>query len=176
MVSSNIPDSNRVNIPVAKLQFCVIIHTMPKSKKPKKAYRQKYQGGQLPMNIRHSVESDLLLQMIPHDELEKLRNGEADEYTINTLAFRLNWGYVMSGEVFDNLEVRAAMETGLAAIRSVKDRISRIGKYGATAQEFFDVGEALNWTDAMQKASTRREQHHALKSVYLINQQLQEKK
>lgn len=126
------------------------------------------------MTLRHSDESDLLLQMIPHDELEKLRNGEADEYTINTLAFRLNWGYVMSGEVFDNPEVRAAMEIGLAAIRSVKERLSRLGKYGATAEEFFDIGEALNWTDSMQKTSTRREQRDALRSVYLINQHIKE--
>ena len=154
------------------MQFCVIICTMPKSKKPKKAYRPKYQSGQLPMTIRHTDQSDLLLQMIPHDELEKLRNGQADEYTINTLAFRLNWGYIMSGEVFDNPEVRVAMEAGLAAIRSVKGRFSRLGKYGSTAEEFGALGEALNWTDSMQKASTRREQHQALRSVFLINQHM----
>lgn len=174
MVSSNLTDSNRVNIPVAKLQFCVIIHTMPKSKKPKKAYRPKYQAGQLPMTIRHTDKSDLLLQMIPHDELEKLRRGEADEYTINTLAFRLNWGYVMAGEVFDNPEVRQAMEMGLQAIRYVKERFARLGKYGANGAEFAALGEALNLTDEMQKTATRREQHDALKAVYLINQHKQE--
>lgn len=148
---------------------------MPKSKKPKKAYKPKYQSGQLPMTLRHTDESDLLLQMIPHDELEKLRNGEADEYTANTLAFRLNWGYVMSGEVYDNPEVRSAMEAGLAAIRSVNERFSRLGKYGATGEEFGLIGEALNWTDAMQKSSTRREQRDALRSVYLINQHIKGK-
>lgn len=127
------------------------------------------------MTIRQSAEADLLLKMIPHEDLERLRRGEADEYAVNTLVFRINWGYVMSGEVFDNPEVRAAMETGLKAIRSVKERADRLGRYGATGEEFFAIGEALNWTDSMQKASTRREQEQAMKSVFLINDYLQEK-
>lgn len=142
---------------------------MPKSSKPKRAYRPKYQPGQLPVTIRHSAKADTMLQMVPHEELEKLRQGEADEFTVNTLAFRLNWGYVMAGEVFDNPEVRAVMETGLAAIRGVKERVDRLGKYGATGEEFRALGEALNFTDEMQKKATRREQHEALTAVYKIN-------
>lgn len=111
-----------------------------------------------------------MLQHVPHDELEKLRTGQADEYTVNTIVYRLNWGYVMSGEVFDNPEVRADMEAGLAAIRSVKERASRIGKYGTTAEEFRIIGDAMNWTDEMQKAATRREQRDCQEKVYLINQ------
>lgn len=148
---------------------------MPKSKKPKKAYKPKYPEGQIPIVFRHGAEADRMLQHIPHEDLERLRRGEADEYAVNTLIFRLNWGYVMSGEVFDNPEVRAAMETGLKAIRSVKERADRLGRYGATGEEFFAIGEALNWTDGMQKASTRREQEQAMKSVFLINDYLQEK-
>lgn len=147
---------------------------MPKSSKPKKAYRQKYPRGQLPIVFRHSEESDRLLQHVPHDELEKLRTGEADEYTINTVVYRLNWGYVMSGEIFDNPEVVEIMEKGLAAIRSVKDRVGRLGKYGATVEEFYNIGEAMNWTDFMQKAATRREQRDCQEKVFLINQYKQE--
>ncbi len=142
---------------------------MPKNKKPKKAYRPKCQPGQLPVTIRHSNTADTMLQMVPHEELEKLRQGQADEFTINTLAFRLNWGYVMAGEIFDNPEVREVMEVGLAAIRSVKERVDRLGKYGATGEEFRALGEALNFTDEMQKSATRREQHEALTAVYTIN-------
>lgn len=148
---------------------------MPKSSKPKKAYRPKYPKGQLPIVFRHSAESDRMLQHIPHDELEKMRSGEADEYTINTVVYRLNWGYVMSGEVFDNPEARAVMETGLAAIRSIKERAQRLGKYGATGEEFYSIGEALNLTDEMQKSATRREQRDCQKKVFLINQYIQEK-
>ena len=115
-----------------------------------------------------------MLQHIPHDELEKMRSGEADEYTINTVVYRLNWGYVMSGEVFDNPEARAVMETGLAAIRSIKERAQRLGKYGATGEEFYSIGEALNLTDEMQKAATRREQRDCQEKVFLINQYMKE--
>ena len=145
------------------------MRTMPANKKPKKAYRPKYQPGQLPVTIRHSAKADTMLQMVPHEELEKLRNGEADQFTVNTLAFRLNWGYVMAGEIFNNPDVRTVMEASLAAIRSIKDRVDRIGKYGATGEEFRAIGEALNFTDEMQKSATRREQHEALIAVYKIN-------
>lgn len=142
---------------------------MPKSSKPRKAYRQKYPKGQLPITIRHSASADRMLQMVPQQDLERFRTGDADEYTINTLTLRLNWGYVMSGEVFDNPEVLEVMELGLAAIRSVKARFERIGKCGATGQEFHAIGLALNHTDEMQKAATRREQRDALDLVNLIN-------
>lgn len=148
---------------------------MPKSSKPKKAYRPKYQKGQLPITFRQSSDSDTMLQFIPHDELEKIRAGEADEYTINTLAFRINWGYIMAGEIFDNPEVRKGMEMGLEAIRHIKDRFKRLGKYGANGAEFAALGEALNLTDEMQKSSTRREQQRCLDALYLINKQLKEK-
>ena len=147
---------------------------MPKSSKPKKAYRPKYQKGQLPIVFRHSNKADLSLKVIPREDLERLRTGEADEYTINTLAFRLNWGYVMAGEIFDTPEARKIMEDGLAAIRAVKERHKKTGKYGATGEEFFAMGDALNMTDEMQEGSTRREQQKCLDALYLINQHLKE--
>lgn len=156
------------------MQICAIIYTMPKSKKPKKAYRKKYPEGQLPIVFRHSNESDLSLKVIPKKDLEKLRIGEADEYTINTLAFRLNWGYVMAGEIFDTPEARSIMEKSLEALRSVKERREKTGKYGVTGDEFFAMGDALNMTDEMQAGSTRREQQKCLDALYLINEHLKE--
>lgn len=142
---------------------------MPSNKKPRKPYRRKYVEGTLPITIRHSTEADTALQLVPHTELEKLRDGTADKYTANTLAFRLNWGYVMAGEVFDNPAIRADMELALAAIRSVKARHERTGKWGTTGPEFIQLGDGLKHTDEMQKAATRREQHQALIAVYAIN-------
>lgn len=144
---------------------------MPVSKKPRKKYRgPKTIPGQLPTNIRHSNEADLLLKMVPHEELDKFRNGTADKYTVNTLAFRLNWGYVMAGEHFDTPEARQALIDGLEAIRSVKARLERTGQYGASQPEFQAIGVALGLTDEMQKMATRREQRDALRAVYLINE------
>ena len=134
---------------------------MPKSKKPRKAYKPKYVEGQLPITIRHTNASDTMLQMIPHSDLERLRDGTADDYVANTLAFRLNWGYVMAGEYFDTPEARACTEAGLAAIRSVKERHERLGKWGCTGPEFAAMGQALNLTDEMQAQTTRRQQRDA---------------
>ena len=149
---------------------------MPVSKKPRKKYRgPKIIPGQMPPNIRHSDEADQMLQLVPHEELEKFRNGTADKYTVNTLAFRLNWGYVMAGEYFDTPEAREAMIKGLDAIKSVTARVSRTGQYGASQLEFQAMGVALGLTDEMQKMSTRREQRDSLRAVYLVNEYKREK-
>lgn len=146
---------------------------MPSNKKPRKPYRPKYVEGTLPITIRHSQSADTGLQLVPHTELDKLRDGTADKYTVNTLAFRLNWGYVMAGEVFDTPEARAITERGLAAIRSVKDRFNRLGKYGANGEEFAAMGDALNITNDMQLKATRREQRDAVRLVNIINEHKQ---
>ena len=46
----------------------------------------------LPKIFRHNKEAEVDLQFIPHMELEKFKTGDADEYTWNTVCFRLNWG------------------------------------------------------------------------------------
>ena len=143
---------------------------MPGSKKPRKAYRPKYDKGALPITLRQDLSADTALQLVPHTELDKLRDGTADKYTVNTLAFRLGWGYVMAGEVFDAPEVRELTRRGLDAIRAVKDRHARLGQYGTTGEEFRDMGDALNATDEMQKRATRREQLEALRALHIINQ------
>ena len=146
---------------------------MPKSAKPRKKYRQRYAEGTLPITIRHSSSAETGLQLVPHTELDKLRDGTADQYTVNTLAFRLNFGYVMAGEVFDTPEARAITERGLAAIRSVKARFERLGKYGTTGEEFIALGDALNVTNEMQLKATRREQRDAVRLVNIINEHKQ---
>lgn len=146
---------------------------MPKSAKPRKPYRPRYAPGTLPVTIRHSASADTALQLVPHTDLEKLRDGTADEYTINTLAFRINWGYVMAGEVFDAPEAREITERGLAAIRSVKARFERLGKYGTTGEEFAALGDALNVTNDMQLKATRREQRDAVRLLNIINEHKQ---
>lgn len=144
---------------------------MPTSSKPRKKYRPNPAG--IPLAIRHDKASEIALQLVPHSELEKLREGTADESTFHTLACRLNWGYVMSGEVFDSVLVRLSMEQALNALQSIKDRHQRIGKWGASGEELKHMGDGLNFTDEMQKAATRREQLECLRIVYQVNQSKQ---
>ncbi len=120
--------------------------------------------------FRHSKESDIALQLVPHQELEKFKTGEADEITWNTVCFRLNWGYVMSGDHFDSVEARELMEQSLKAIRSVKDRHERTSKWGTTGEEFNIIGQALNLTDDMQMNTTRRQQEDSLNTLLRLNE------
>ncbi len=124
----------------------------------------------LPKIFRHDKESEVALQLIPHQELEKFKTGEADEYTWNTVCFRLNWGYVMSGDHFDSVEARELMEQSLKAIRSVKDRHERTSKWGTTGEEFNIIGQALNLTDDMQMNTTRRQQEDSLNTLLRLNE------
>jgi len=110
------------------------------------------------------------LQLVPHQELEKFKTGEADPVTWNTVCFRLNWGYVMSGDHFDSVEARELMEQSLKAIRSVKDRHDRTGKWGTTGEEFNIIGQALNLTDDMQMNTTRRQQEDSLNTLLRLNE------
>lgn len=140
------------------------------TKKPRKKYKPK-PVEVLPVTYRHQASADVYLQLIPHSELEKLRTATADEGTFHTLAYRLNWGYVLAGECFpEQPEVRAQMEKALAAISSVKNRFERTGKYGCTGEEFFTLGNSLNLTDEMQEATTRRQQRDAAELVFKINE------
>ncbi len=142
---------------------------MPNTKRPKKKYKPKSIGS-LPKIFRHSKESDIALQLVPHQELEKFKSGEADEYTWNTVCFRLNWGYVMSGDHFDSDEARELMQASLAAIKSVKDRNERTGRWGTTGEEFNIIGQALNLTDEMQMNTTRKQQDESLNTLFRLNE------
>ncbi len=124
----------------------------------------------LPKIFRHNKQAEVDLQFIPHMELEKFKTGDADEYTWNTVCFRLNWGYVMSGDHFDSVEARELMEKSLAAIKSVKDRHDRTSKWGTTGEEFNIIGQALNLTDEMQLNTTRRQQDESLNTLLRLNE------
>lgn len=124
----------------------------------------------LPKMFRHSKEADINLQLVPHQELEKFKTGEADEYTWNTVCFRLNWGYVMSGDHFDSVEARELMEQSLKAIRSVKTRHEKTGRWGTTGEEFNIIGQALNLTDEMQMNTTRKQQDESLQTLLRLNE------
>ena len=112
----------------------------------------------------------MALQLIPHSELEKFKTGDADEFTWNTICFRLNWGYVMSGDHFDSVEARIMMEASLAAISLIKQRHERTGKWGTTGKEFNVIGQALNLTDDMQMNTTRRQQDQSLDTLMKLNE------
>jgi len=142
---------------------------MAGNKRPRKKYRPKHVGGnQLPVTIRYSAKSEFDLQFIPHTELDNIMAGTGNEFSLGAINFRINWGYVMSGETFDNPEVRESMERATDAMRSVLNRYERLQKVGCTGEEYRLIGEGLKLTDQMQAASTRREQLEAVRIVDAI--------
>ncbi len=143
---------------------------MPGNKKPRKKMRRVWAG--LPKTIRFGQREENLLMLVPHAELDKFRDGTADEGTWHTITMRLDWGAFMSIDHFDNIEANDQIRDALDAMLSIKDRHERTGKYGVSGDEFFKIGEALNLTDEMQKQTTRREQEESLKAMLKLNDKL----
>ena len=143
---------------------------MAKNKKPAKKYRPR--PAILPKVFRFGQREENLLMMVPHQELERLRDGTADESTWHTITMRLDWGCFLSIDHFKNIEVNDVIRDALDSMVVIKDRFKRLGKWGSSGEEFFKIGEALNLVDDMQKQTTRREQEDSLNSMTRLNAML----
>lgn len=119
----------------------------------------------LPVVFRFSAKAELDLQTIPHVELDAIMRGAGTEYSLGAVNFRINCGYVLAGETFEDPQLRVEMEKGLAAIRAVIDRWRDSGKIGCTGEQFRAIGEALVLCDDMQVMCTRRELLNACEIV-----------
>ncbi|WP_455275106.1 hypothetical protein [Ralstonia thomasii] len=138
-------------------------------KKRRKPGRPARETGALPSLFRFSRSAELHLQLVPHIELEKMRDGTATEQSWHTLAFRINVGQTLAHQQFaDQAAALDAMAHGVWAIAEVGKRYKRTGRFGCTGDEFRAIGEALNLTDDMQKETTRREQRTATNAVYAL--------
>lgn len=125
--------------------------------------------GALPILFRFSQRNETQLQLVPHVELEKMRDGSATEESWHTLAFRINVGQMLAQQRFsDHPDVLDAMARGVAAVGEVGKRFKRAGRFGCTGDEFRAIGAAITITDDMQEATTRRQQLHATQLVYSL--------
>lgn len=118
----------------------------------------------LPVVFRFDKNSERNLQLIPHQMLEELRRGQGSEEGWHTMAARLNLGFVLARDHFND-EPQAVMAKALDALRSVHARHERTQEWGATGEEFFAMGEGLNLTDSMQLKCTRRELQQAIENI-----------
>lgn len=125
--------------------------------------------GALPIPFRFSQRSETQLQLVPHVELEKMRDGTATEDSWHTLAFRINVGQMLAQQQFrDQPDVLDAMARGVAAIAKVGKRFKRASRFGCTGDEFRAIGAAITLTDDMQEATTRRQKLQATQLVYSL--------
>lgn len=118
----------------------------------------------LPVVFRFDRNNERNLQLIPHQMLEELRQGHGTEEGWHTMAARLNLGFVLARDLF-NEEPQAVMSKALDALRAVYERHQRTQLWGATGEEFFAMGEGLNLTDSMQLKCTRRELQQAIENI-----------
>lgn len=128
--------------------------------------RSRYRPRQaiLPVVFRFDGNNERNLQLIPHQMLEELRHGQGTEEGWHTMAARLNLGFVLARDHF-NEEAQAVMAQALDALRAVYARHERTQQWGTTGEEFFAMGEGLNLTDTMQLKCTRRELQQAIENI-----------
>lgn len=134
---------------------------MPSNKKPRK--KKVYKPLVLPLTIRHNAEADTEMQLAPHTELMKLRQGYGDEGSWHTIVCRLNIGVIAGLQnAVDNADIRTALE----AMISIRKRHEKSGKWGLSGDELRDIGEGLVQTDNLQLKLTRKQLNTAIELVY----------
>lgn len=154
---------------------------MPTSKRPRKKHQPRKRDylsrifgvNHTPAGWRYSADDALKLQLMPHQELARLRDGTADKSTWHTLAARVNLGvYLVKLHYIGNTEAHECLHRALLALREIRHRNARLGKWGATAGEFGAVGDALSLVDEMQAGTTRHKQAQSLRAMLIENQRL----
>lgn len=135
--------------------------------KRNKRGRPARETGALPSLFRFSRNAELSLQLIPHSELEKLRDGTATEESWHTMAGRVNVGAVMA-QLFFNQEAQDAMTVAVHALASIGKRYQSMGRMGMTGDEYVAICDGLNLTDEMQGQTTTKEHRRALLAVYAM--------
>jgi hypothetical protein len=134
---------------------------MPSNKKPRK--KRVYKPLVLPLTIRHNAEADTEMQLAPHTELMKLRQGYGDEGSWHTIVCRLNIGVIAALQNnIDGKDIRA----GLDAMLNVRSRFQKSGKWGLSGDNLRDIGEGLVQTDNLQLKLTRKQLNTAIDLVY----------
>lgn len=119
----------------------------------------------LPSIFRFSKSQEIELQLIPHQELDKIRSGDGNEESWNTIAVRVNVGAMMANLYF-NQEAQDAMQLAVNSISALAERMKTTGRLVMTGDEFRYISTALNLTDDMQVNTTKREQAEAMRKVY----------
>ena len=134
---------------------------MPSNKKPRK--QQERRKLTIPIVFRQSSEAEIALQLVPHTELLKMREGIGDEESWNTLTCRLNIGVTAARQ---NGKDYAAIDRGLDAMIRVWRRFEDTGRFGLSGDDLRDIGDGLVATDEIQLAVTRRKFNEAVEYVY----------
>ena len=136
---------------------------MPSNKKPRKP--KKYVPRTIPLTIRHNAESETALQLAPHSELMKLREGYGDIESWHTIVARLNIGLVAANAAGKEDQAKD-IRIGLDAMLKVQARYDKTGKWGLSGSDLREIGDALVLTDNLQLSLTRKQFAKAINYVW----------
>lgn len=137
---------------------------MGRNKKPRnKAHRPG--RACIPVMIRFNADDERILQLVPHQEFARMVRGEGEESSWHDVTCRLNIGMTLARQLFSDVET-TTMEHALNSICDVRDRFTRVGKYGVSGYEASLIGAGLVLTDEMQLNCTRREMRDVIEYVY----------
>lgn len=114
---------------------------------------------QLPSIYRHSSAAETMLQLTPHEHLDKLLAGAGDREAWKTIKYRINEASILAVRHFPEREdVREALAGAVRALCDIGQRYAAIARYGCSGDEFRALGLGLTWADELQIATTRRQQ------------------
>lgn len=136
---------------------------MANNKKPRKRHIPR--RNILPMTIRHNAQSEQTLQLVPHTELMKFREGIGDEIGWNTITARLNVGLVAAYQADFDPEYFLLMGS-LKAIVNVRERFLKTGRWGLSGDDLKSIGDGLVATDNLQLSITRKQLSKAIDYVF----------
>ena len=117
------------------------------------------------MTIRHNAQSEQTLQLVPHTELMKFREGVGDEIGWNTITARLNVGLVAAYQADYDSEYYLLMDS-LKAIVNVRERFLNTGRWGLSGDDLKSIGDGLVATDNLQLSITRKQLSKAIDYVF----------
>ena len=122
----------------------------------------------VPLMFRHSTDGQIGLKLQPRMAFQRLKEGEGTEQDLDTLAFRLNWGFVAQRDFYAN-QVEALAQDGLDAVHGAKARLERLGKIGLSGIEMMAIAHGLDLADRMGDELTRKENLQACETVMAWN-------
>lgn len=127
--------------------------------RPKTFHRRKRQPARLPVLLRFNRSIETTLQLVGHQHLDKIRDGDGDRLVWQTLAYRINVGVALAANHYgEHDDLRDALADAVRALCEVGKRYTRVGKFGCSGDEYRAIGRGLDLTDELQKATTRKQQ------------------
>ena len=76
----------------------------------------------VPLMFRHSTDGQIGLKLQPRMALQRLKEGEGTERGLDTLASRLNWGFVAQRDFYANQAADVA-QGAISAIMAARQQL-----------------------------------------------------